>query len=282
MLKALRILPALTLSAGLAVSAQADGHASADTVLARVNGVEITMGHLIIAQASLPEQYQALPSDVLFNGILDQLIQQAAMSQSFQGEVPTRIELQLENERRSLLAGEVVEGVMAKAASEAEIQDAYDAQFANAEGGTEYNASHILVENEDEAKTIVEDLRAGADFAETAKIKSTGPSGPNGGALGWFGTGRMVPEFEAAVVALDVGAISDPVQTQFGWHVIILNEKRVKSAPKLDDVRDQIAQTLRQSAVEAHIQALVADADIERPEIDGLDVEMIRNLDLLD
>ncbi len=130
------------------------------------------------------------------------------------------------------------------------LQAAYDEKFADAEPTKEFNASHILVETEDEAKTLVTELEGGADFAELAKEKSTGPSGPNGGELGWFGAGMMVKEFEDVVMGMEVGAVSAPVQTQFGWHVIRLNETRMKDAPPLADVREELADEVQQQIIE--------------------------------
>ena len=281
MSKGLTILPALAVAAALSLPSLAWAEPDADTVVARVNGTEITLGHMIIAHATLPQQYQQLPSDVLYNAILEQLIQQSALQQSHGDEVPRHVELSLENERRSLLAAEEVESIMAGAADEAAIQSAYDAKYADGFGGDEYNASHILVETEEEAKALKTELDGGADFAETAKAKSTGPSGPNGGELGWFGTGAMVPDFEAAVVALEPGQVSDPVQTQFGWHLIKLNEKRKSEAPALEAVQAEIANELRQKAVEDRVEQLTREADVERPTIEGLDPEVLRNLDLV-
>jgi len=170
---------------------------------------------------------------------------------------------------------------MLSAASDAEIQAAYDEKYANMPEELEYDASHILVPTAEQAKAIVEELRGGADFAESAKAKSTGPSGPRGGALGWFGTGAMVPEFEAAVVALSPGDISDPVQTQFGWHVIRLNDTRSKAAPALDEVRDELALDIQKKAVDSHVDDLIDQATIERPTVDGLDREVMRDLSAL-
>jgi peptidyl-prolyl cis-trans isomerase C len=279
--KGLTFLAAPLLALGLALPAVAQD-ADPDTVVATVNGTDITLGHMIIAHRTLPQEYQQLPTDVLFDGILTQLIQQSALAQSFDGDAPPRVTLSLENEERSLLAGEVVEEVMAGAADDAAIQAMYAELFTSGPTGEEYNAAHILVETEEEAQALVAELEAGADFAELAREKSTGPSGPNGGDLGWFGTGRMVPEFEAAVIALEPGEVSPPVQTQFGWHVIKLNETRAQAAPPLDAVRDQIAQQIRQQAVEAHIETLVGNADVDRPALEDLDRESLRNLDLLD
>jgi peptidyl-prolyl cis-trans isomerase C len=124
-------------------------------------------------------------------------------------------------------------------------------------------ASHILVETEDAAKAIIKELAAGADFATLAKAKSTGPSGPNGGALGSFGRGQMVPAFEAAAFALADGAITTaPIQTQFGWHVIKVDTKTVAPAPSLDEMRDRLLQTLSTKAVGRVLEELRAKQTI--------------------
>lgn len=279
MLKGLTFLSSLALVTLLALPASAAP--DANTVVARVNGKEITLGHVIIARATLPQKYQQLASDVLYNAILDQLIQQTALVEAYNSDVTQQIRLQLENEERSLLAADAIEDIMAEAGGEAEILAAYKAKYAEGFGEDEFHAAHILVETEDQAKAIKTDLDAGANFATTAMEKSTGPSGPSGGDLGWFGLGAMVPEFEAAVVTLEAGQVSDPVQTQFGWHVIILNEKRKSAAPELDSVRDELAGQLQQDAVEARIEELTGKATIERPDIEGLTPDMVQDLDLV-
>lgn len=279
--KGLTFLAAVAVSATLALPLAAETP-DADTVVARVNGEEITLGHMIVARASLPEQYQQLEPKVLYDAILDQLIQQNALKQSRTGtELPRHVVISLENERRALLAADEIERIMSGAATETSIQAAYDEKYADGFGGDEFNASHILVETEDEARDIKASLANGADFAATAKEKSTGPSGPSGGSLGWFGTGMMVPEFESAVVALEPGQVSDPVQTQFGWHVIILNEKRKVEAPTLETVSSEIATQLRQDALSDRVDELVGAATVERPAIEGLDPAILQNLDLV-
>ena len=277
--KGLTFLSSLALVAVLALPVAAAPNAN--TVVARVNGEDITLGHMIIARATLPQKYQQVPADVLYSAILDQLIQQTALLQSRSRDVPQQITLQLENERRSLLAADVIEQVMQGAGNDADIKAAYDTKYASGFGDDEFHAAHILVETEEEAKAIKADLDAGADFAATAKERSTGPSGPGGGDLGWFSLGAMVPEFEAAVVTLAAGQVSDPVQTQFGWHVILLSERRKSTAPELESVREELAVQLRAEAVEAKIEELTAIATIERPEIEGLAPELILNLDLV-
>ena len=282
MLNKLRKMPAVALMSMMALPVAAQDTPTADTVVATVNGTEIKLGHMIVARATLPEQYQQLPDEVLFTGILDQLIQQTALEQSLTTEPPKRVTLSLENERRSLLAAEAIEGVLADALTDEAIQGMYDAQFANADGGDEYNASHILVETEEEAAAVKAALDGGADFADTAREKSTGPSGPGGGELGWFGPGMMVPEFEAAVVALEPGTISEPVQTQFGWHIVKLNETRKKPAPTLDEARDQIVEQIQQQAVNERVAELTAAAEVDREAGAAVDPAIIKNLDLLE
>jgi peptidyl-prolyl cis-trans isomerase C len=245
-----------------------------------VNGDEITLGHIIATAANLPQQYQQLEDDVLYDFILEQLVQQQLLSQQ-QDELSGLHALSLENEARSLRAVQTINAITDAEVTDDAVQAAYDAQFANFEGEDEFDASHILVESEDEAKEIKAQLDDGADFAELAKEKSTGPSGPNGGALGWFGKGQMVPEFETAVLGLEKGQVSDPVQTQFGWHLVILNDKRKSEAPELAAVQEELAQTLRTDAIQARIAELTEQAQIDRPSLDGAGPEIIRQLDLI-
>ena len=146
----------------------------------------------------------------------------------------------------------------------------------------EYNASHILVETEEEAVAVKAEIDAGADFAATAREKSTGPSGPNGGQLGWFGAGAMVPSFEAAVIALEVGEVSNPVQTQFGWHIIILNETRTPDAPTLEEVRDELLQNVRDTAVEEYVASLTAEAQIDQSGAADVDPSVLSDLTLVE
>lgn len=281
MQKYLKKLAALAFAAMMALPAAAQDTPTADTVVATVNGTEITLGHMIIAHATLPEQYQQLPGDVLFKGILDQLIQQTALTQSLTTDVPKRIILSLENERRSLLAGEAIEGVLEGAVTETAVQEIYDAQFANAETEQEFNASHILVETEEDAAAIKVSLDGGADFAETAREKSTGPSGPGGGSLGWFASGAMVPDFETALMELAPGETSAPVKTQFGWHIIKLNETRDMAAPTIEEVRAQIVSQIQTEAVEARVKEVTDAATVDRSGEEGLDPVLLRNMDLL-
>ena len=282
-LKPLRLTAlAFALAVSAPALAQEQSPPPLDTVLATVNGTEITLGHVAAAKATLPEQYQQVPADVLFPAIINQLIQQTALRQSLDGDMPQRVALALENEERSLLAGEAIERVMAEAVTEEALRALFEEEYAEKDMGVEYNASHILLESEEDAVAVRQLLEDGADFAETAREKSTGPSGPSGGNLGWFGEGMMVPEFEQAVVALQEGEVSQPVQTQFGWHVIALHQIRQKNAPALEEVRAELEQQLRNLAVEAHIEELTAAAEIDRTAGEEMDPAVLDQINLLE
>lgn len=273
------LLSALLLSVSFAAPLRAQ---DASTVMAEVNGVKITLGHMIAARATLPQQYQQLPDDVLFQGILDQLIQQTALAETYEGDLPLRAQITLENEERSVTAGEQIEIIMSGAVNDAVVEEVYQRDYVNVERGAEYNASHILVETEEAAAAIAEEVRGGADFAETAREKSTGPSGPNGGSLGWFGQGAMVAPFETAVMSMAAGDVSDPVQTQFGWHVIKLNEVREIPVPPLSEVQGEVEDIVRREAVESALETILEGVEVDRSGSDGIDPVLLRDISLLE
>jgi len=281
MLKRCLIAAVLTaVSVGFGPAQAQDGEFDADTVLATVNGTEITLGHIIVLRSRLPQQYQSIPPEQLYDGILQQMIQQTAIGQGVEMSLEDRLVIQ--NEERAILANRKIEEVATAAVTDEAIQAAYDATYANAEAETEYNASHILLDTLEEAEAAIERANAGEEFAMLASELSTGPSGPNGGSLGWFGKGVMVPAFEEAVVALEPGTISEPVETQFGFHVILVNETRIKEAPALDEVRAQLRQQVESEAVEAMIAAAQDGQDIVIPDLDGFDPNLITDLSLIE
>lgn len=262
-------------------AAKAENHASADMVVATVNGTDITLGHMLVLRQRLPQQYQQLPPNVLFDGILDQLVQQTLLGEQTEVLSATSQYI-LDNENRALRAAEELRGVVDAAMTDEALQEAYDRLYGAVDPETEYNASHILVETEEEAAALVTELEGGADFAELAKEKSTGPSGPRGGELGWFGKGAMVAPFEEAVVAMEAGAISAPVQTQFGWHVIKLNETRIKDAPTLEEVRGNLEADIQAAVVQERIDELTEGAEITRTTVEEIDPAVLNDMSLLD
>jgi peptidyl-prolyl cis-trans isomerase C len=281
MAKAMRFLAGMALSMGLALPVLAQEPA-ADTVVAVVNGTNITLGHMIVARESLPEQYKTLPNEVLFKGILDQLIQQTALEQSLADKITKAQTIQIENDRRGYLSNIALEAVVSTAVTDTALQAAYDARFKDAAPQTEYSAAHILVDSEEKANELKTQLDGGADFAELAKANSTDTgSGANGGDLGWFGLGMMVKPFEEAVVAAEIGKVAGPIKTDFGFHLILVNETRVAAQPTLDDLRDELASEIEQKAVEAYVKSLTDAATVEKPG-EGIDPAVLSDLTLLD
>jgi peptidyl-prolyl cis-trans isomerase C len=272
---------ALALSLSLALPSAAQD-VTAATVVARVNGVDITLGHLIAAREALPEQYKALPDETLYKGMMDQLIQQTALEQTVDGKLALRDTLRLENSRRDYMANIALTDVAQAAVTDAALQEAYDARFKDYVPQKEYSAAHILVEAEDRAKELKAELDGGADFAELAKANSvdTG-SGAQGGDLGWFGLGAMVKPFEEAVLAAEPGKVTAPVKSDFGWHLILVKETRMAEKPTLDATRAELAAELQQRAIEAHIKSVADAAKVERLG-DALDPALLSNTSLLD
>ena len=160
------------------------------------------------------------------------------------------------------------------------IENAYKEETSVLEKIEEFNASHILVETKESALEVLELLKSGMEFEKIAQEKSTGPSGPNGGNLGWFGMGQMVPEFETAVMVLEVGKVSQPVKTQFGWHIIKLNDHRFKPLPTLEDLQPELIQKLSQSRIDELVRVKSEEATIELLN-KNVDSSLIRNLELL-
>lgn len=282
MSKRLNFLAAPALALCLAGASFAADAPTSDTVMVTVNGTDITLGHLINMRQNLPRQYDQVDPNILLSGLIDQLISQTLLEQSLTAAPPKKVQIALDNERRTLLSAVVIDDLLAETVTETAIEAAYRDKYEAASPGKEYHASHILVETEDEAKTIVTDLKDGANFAGLAKEKSTGPSGPSGGDLGWFGPGAMVPTFEQAVVDLSKGDISDPVQTQFGWHVITLHDTRLTEAPKLKDVRDQIVTELQTQLIEDHITSLKKGAAIDRTPLGDFNSAILNDSTLLE
>lgn len=177
-------------------------------------------------------------------------------------EVAHQIELQ----RVNLLAGTYVKKFAENnAISDEELKPGY-AQLTAQGGPVEYKARHILLETEDEAKAVIDELKAGGDFKELAKTKSTGPSGKDGGDLGWFTAERMVPEFSAAVADMEKGTFSmAPVQTQFGWHVILAEDTRQAPPKSLEEYRQEVEPSMQQQKIQEMLNSLQSSATVVKP-----------------
>jgi peptidyl-prolyl cis-trans isomerase C len=238
-------------------------------VLAKVNGVDITEDDVKFAlddlASGLPRQLEGKARE---NYVLDFLIDEQLVVQKAQrdklGEAPD-----FAKKLAYLRDKALMESLLGKIAKDASTEDAikktYDEAAKNQKPEIEVHAHHILVPTEDEAKAALKRVKAGEDFSKVADEVSKDP-GAKGGDLGWFTKDRMVPEFADAAYKLEPGQVSDPVKSQFGWHVIKLDEKRPKVFPPLDQVREQVARYVAQKAQSDLIVQLRQGAKIERTE----------------
>ena len=243
--------------------AQANDRISVGTV----NGKDIWLDDVLRAAERLPEEFQQTPLENYYAQLVDDIIDSqlaatAARNDGFDQKPEIADAMKMAANRvlaESWLAEKVRAGV-----TETAIQNAYDKFVADTASREQLTASHILLETEADAKAVIAALQDGGDFAALAKEKSTGPSGPNGGALGTFGRGQMVPAFETAAFDLAVGSYSDtPVQTQFGWHVIKVDGKDIAPAPDLESMRAQLANNLSTQALGRLLEELRASQDIQ-------------------
>jgi peptidyl-prolyl cis-trans isomerase C len=249
------------------------------TVLVSVNGEDITVGNIISFQSRLSDQYQSMEDSVLFDGILKQLIQQTILSQKVNIH-SDRIKYALENQTRAFLSTELVGKLSEIEVIESEIESLYVKFSTDIERKKEYNASHILVETETEAEELLLSLKNGADFSELAKTYSTGPSGAQGGNLGWFGQGAMVPTFENAVIKLKIDELSVPVQTQFGWHLIKLNDVRKTPVPTIEEVRKELITEIKKKKIDFEMSKIIDSADVIYSDLE-IDPKIIREVSML-
>lgn len=253
------------LSLSLAVPAQL--MAQDRIAVATIDGDSIWLDEIMAVAETLPPEYQQQGIASIYDQLVDDVANSrlaaiAARSSGLDKEEDVASAMKTAADR--VLAEAYITREVGKEITEEAIQTAYDAYVADTGSRETVTASHILVETEEAARAIIDQLKDGADFAELAREKSTGPSSPNGGSLGSFGRGQMVPAFEAAAFGMPVGGFSDnPVQTQFGWHVIQVSDKGIEQAPELDQMRDQIAANLSRQSFARIVETLRAGTTIE-------------------
>jgi peptidyl-prolyl cis-trans isomerase C len=259
--------------AGAAQPAPAAAPPPPDTVVAVVDGKKITRADVIASAQSLPEQYQQ-NIEAIFPALIDRLVDLTLLSQAGRKENlqdDPEVKAQVERLTDQVIQEQVIRRQIKDKMTDEALKARYDKFVAALPAQTEVRAAHILVDNEDEAKAIIKELEGGADFAELAKTKSKDPSAKqNGGDLGYFVQGQMVPEFSKAAFELEKGQTSTaPVKTQFGWHVIRLEDKRPKAPPTFDEARGQIEQILSNEIVTAYLETLRTGATVEKFNPDG-------------
>ncbi len=243
-----------------------------DPVVAIVDGDEITRSDVEAARQSLPPDYQGVPIEQLFPVLLTSMIDSKLVAKDARARglhENEEYKRRLATLAEQLLERYAVQEVVDAAVTDDKIRELYKARI-DAGESVELRARHILVETSDEAIAIIKELDSGADFAELAQERSTGPSGPRGGDLGFFGRGQMVGPFEGAAFALKDGEYSrEPVQTQFGFHVIKVEERRQIEPPTLADSLGDLRSEAAQAASASYVDGLRANAEIERFNLDG-------------
>ena len=234
---------------------------SADTPFIEVNGKVIKFGSAIIAFSKIQQRNVNFDKNTIFSQIVQQLVNEELLSQKIDKENKLTL-LALEHEKRSAKAAQMVSKVLKNFPNDELVESAYQNLTNELKGSLEYNASHILVKEEGQAKTLRTDISNGKNFEALAKEYSIGPTGKNGGNLNWFDLGSMVPEFSTALMVLSEGDISQPVQTKFGWHLIKLNKTREKKIPQFQEIRAQLVQNLRQKKINDYLNSLNENSEI--------------------
>ncbi len=243
-----------------------------DRVVATMNGVDYTESALRLRLAPLLEQphysLEAQYPQLLEQFLLEELTFQNAQKAGYADD--PRVKEQIKRATFSFLNRYYFEDQLEKMVTDESVVAEYDARMGNSESMQEIHARHILVASKDKAKEIIALLDDGGDFAKLAKEHSTGPSSSEGGDLGYFTKGQMVPEFEAAAFALEKGQYTkEPVKTQFGYHIILQEDSREAEKPSFASVRQEILQELKLKAAHDFVQEIKATADIQRYDLNG-------------
>ena len=249
-------------------------------IVANVNNEDISLETMIHAMNELPPEIQSQPFMSYYEDLLERVIDiklfaQEGKKMKLNEEPSVRAAIDFVIEKvlmQAFLSKYVQENI-----KEENLKASYNNFIADETSREEIKASHILMDTENEAIDVINMLNDGDDFAELAKNKSTGPSGPSGGDLGWFKRGQMVPPFEKAAFSLNKNEITQrPVQTQFGWHVIKIFDKRIPEAPSYESMKNKLIQDLERKIVSKKIQDLRNDALIEK--LSSSELEPLLNL----
>jgi peptidyl-prolyl cis-trans isomerase C len=268
---AVAILPrvfALAVAGAMVVGVPAARAQAPDPVVAKVNGTEIRESDLAMAEEDLAGNLpQQMPPEgkreYLLQFVTDMVLVAKAGEAKKLGD-SEEFKRKVAYTRTKLLMEQLLQTEAKAAVNDAAMKKVYDEAIGQMKKEPEVRARHILVENEDDAKAVLAELKKGADFAELAKTKSKDPGSADGGDLGYFTKDQMVPEFSEVAFKLDKGALSDPVKSQFGWHIIKVEDKREREPPAFDKVKEQLENFLVRKSQSELITKLRAEAKIEK------------------
>ncbi|MFU0505998.1 peptidylprolyl isomerase [Pseudaminobacter sp. NGMCC 1.201702] len=274
-LLALAVAPATLAIAQETAPAETPAPAPVDpeAVVATINGQPITEADLKIAEDDLDQQFSRLPPEQRRAAALSATIEirlMAAEAQAKGLDKTPDFQRRMTFLQERALHSAVVDAEVSKKITDEDVRARYDKEMADTPPVNEVKARHILVKTKEEAEAVIKELDGGAKFEDVAKEKSSDGSAAQGGDLGYFGPGQMVPEFEKAAFALEVGAYSkEPVQSQFGFHVIKVEDKRAKQPPAFDQVKDQVRSLLLRDKYFELVKSLRTSAkiDVADPEL---------------
>lgn len=259
---------ALAAAALICLSQPAFAQAQGDKVVAKVNGVEIRESDLAMAEEDMGAQTHQMNPEMKREQMIAYLADVILVAKAAEGRKVADqkdFKAKIGFIRNKLLMETLLQDVGKAAVTPDATKKVYDEAAKSMSGEQEVRARHILVPGEDEAKAILAEIKKGTDFSELAKQKSKDPgAAAEGGDLGYFTKDQMVPEFAEVAFKMDKGQVSDPVKTQFGWHIIKVEDKRTKPIPTYDKVKDQVETYVQRRAQAEYIGKLRADAKIER------------------
>lgn len=252
-----------------AAVAQTEG----EVVIAKVNGENVYRSDYEEAFAQLPPQAQQMGMDVIYPLLLERLVDEKLITVAANKAIPAddpEVEKQMAALRKRIVMQVYFQREVEAKLTDEVLQQRYEQWKESNPAEAEVHARHILLETEEKAKEVLAEVQGGKDFAEAAKEHSTGPSGPSGGDLGFFTHDQMVKPFADAAFAMEPGAVSDaPVKTDFGWHIIKVEDRRQQPQPGFDEMRDQLAEQATQEIATAMLSELREGAEIETFDIDG-------------
>ena len=267
------LMAALLVAAAPAAAQTQAVNPASDPVVARVDGAPIHLSEVEDAVRALPEQFRAMPPQVLFPIMIDQLISQRVLVAAAR-----RLDLQNSPEVRARVARAEEEALqqaflareIAPLMTEAALRARYERDIASQPREAELRARHILVQTETDARAIVAALQGGADFAALARERSRGPGAAEGGDLGFFKREEMPEAFAEAAFALAPGQFTaTPVRTQFGWHVIKVEERREQPLPSFEQAAEELRRAIIEEAATGLVDRLRAQASVQRFNLDG-------------
>ncbi len=255
------------------ISPQAVFAAEDSVVVAQVNGIKILRSDIDDARLRLPERFNDVPVEAVYGMLVNSLIDSklvAAEARKINLHEDAGVRKQMARIEEQVLERAFLTTYINKRITDKALKDQYEKMVKQVAVKEEISARHILLETEAQANEVIKELQGGGDFAELAKSRSKGPSGPSGGDLGFFAEGQMVPAFSKAAFALKVGETTkEAVQTQFGWHVIKVEDRRTVQPPTLEQSEAQLRLALSREIGTAFLQELRKTATVERFNLDG-------------